>query len=145
MKAMEAPSALQDCLRAEHAAVYGYGVVGGIMATAAPASPDRANADASYLVHRDRRDRLAALIDGLDADPAAAEPAYQLPFEVGGRAGARRLARRIEDRAAAVYAQAVAATVGATRELVAEALTDCAVRGVAWGAAPEAFPGLAEL
>ncbi len=57
-------------------------------------------------------------------------------------AGCRSLARAIEHRTAAVYAFAVSQTVKGTRAMAVDALTDCAVREVAWGAAPEPFPGL---
>lgn len=126
-------NALQSALAAEHAAVHAYGVVGGVLGLSS------ADASAAYAVHRGRRDQLITMI-GRRA--VAAEPAYELPFEVGGPAKARRLAAQVEQRCADVYADVVANTTGANRLYAARALTDCAVRALGWGAEPEAFPGL---
>lgn len=136
--------ALQDCLAAEHAAVYGYGVVGGVLAGVASASPEQELAAAAYVEHRRRRDDLAALIAGQGADPVAAEPAYAVPGQVQTVSDCRDLARTIEDRCAATYADAVARTTGDDRDLVARALTSCALRATAWGGPVEAFPGVTE-
>jgi hypothetical protein len=139
---MSSPDALQRCLAAEHAAVYGYGVVGGVLAGIDRASKLQAYADDCYDVHRARRDSLTNTLAGLGKTPVAAHPAYRLPFQVTGVAGCRSLARAIEHRTAAVYAFAVSQTVKGTRAMAVDALTDCAVREVAWGAAPGPFPGL---
>jgi hypothetical protein len=128
-----AADALQSALAAEHAAVYAYGVVGGVLGAG-----DRLAATA-YTAHRGRRDQLTSM---LGAEAVAAEPAYRLPFDVDGPGRARRLARRVEERCAAVYADVVSRTAGADRLYAARALRDCAVRGLAWGREPEAFPGL---
>ncbi len=136
------PAALQPALEAEYAAVFGYGVVGGVLTAGVSHSDAADDARSSYDVHRQRRDSLRALITAAGAQPAAAEPAYDLPFPVTGQPGAARLARYLEARCAAVYARAVAATVGDTRQLVSTTLVDCATRGAGWGAAPTAFPGL---
>ena len=126
-------NALQSALAAEHAAVHAYGLVGGVLGLSAT------DTSAAYAVHRGRRDQLVTMI-GRRA--VAAEPAYELPFEVSGPARARRLAARVEQRCADVYADVVASTTGANRLYAARALTDCAVRALGWGAEPEAFPGL---
>ncbi|MGI8577327.1 MAG: ferritin-like domain-containing protein [Nocardioidaceae bacterium] len=139
---MTTVAALQSCLAGEHAAIYGYGVVGGALAVTAKASPDVALAQASYDVHRRRRDDLTQLVAALGAEPVAAEPGYAMPFEVVDHNGARRLAREIEHSTAATYSMAVASTTAAMRRFTAEALADCATREVTWGAIPEAFPGI---
>ncbi len=136
--------ALQTCLAAEHAGVYGYGVIGGVIAGVAGASSDQQLAATAYVEHRRRRDDLVRLISDQGADPVAAQAAYDLPGQVETHADCRALGRRLEQRAAAVYAAAVAETVDSERELVARALTSCALRAVDWGAAPTAFPGVAE-
>lgn len=133
---------LQACLAGEHAALYGYGVVGGVLAVTARKSPDRTYAQTSYDEHRARRDDLSRLIAGLGATPVEPRPGYATPFEVVDHNGARRLARDLEHATAVLYGLAVSSTVDATRGFAAHALTDCAVREVAWGATPEAFPGI---
>jgi hypothetical protein len=127
----EQRDALQPALAAEHAAVYAYGVIGGVLQSS--------QSYAAYAAHRGRRDRLSAMIG---ADAVAAEPVYELPFEVSGRARAERLAVRVEQRCAEAYAEVVSQTVGSTRTYAARGLTDCAVRELAWGGGLETWPGL---
>jgi hypothetical protein len=126
-------AALQEALAAEHAAVYAYGVIGGVLGATS------AQTTAAYAAHRGRRDQLTARIG-----PAAvaAEPAYELPFAVSGPAQARRLAVQVERRCAEVYADVVSRTTGAARMYAARGLTECSVRALSWGADFEAFPGL---
>lgn len=138
--------ALQRCLAAEHAAVYGYGVVGGVLAvTTSQDSPLEALATSAYGDHRTRRDALVARLVALGATPVASRPAYALPFPVHTTTACRRLARLLEDRCAALYADAVAGTELGGRRFTAEALRSCAVRAVDWGAEPVAFPGASDL
>jgi Domain of unknown function (DUF4439) len=125
-------TALQAALAAEHAAVYAYGVVGGVLG-------GTAQANAAYAAHRGRRDQLTAR---LGADAVAAEPAYELPFAVTRPGQAERLAVQVERRCAEVYADVVSRTTGATRLYAARGLTECAVRSLEWGGDFEAFPGL---
>lgn len=134
--------ALQDCLAAEHAACFGYAALGGALAGIPDTASDEARADEYYVVHRQARDDLTDLIASLDADPVAAEAAYSVPVLTSERA-CRRLAAKLEQRTAAVYAYAIAETIDDTREMSADALTACAIRAVAWGAAPDPLPGLA--
>jgi hypothetical protein len=128
----EERAALRAALAAEHAAVYAFGVVGGVLV-------DDPDASAAYAAHRGRRDQLTAM---LGTAAVAAEPVYTLPFAVSGPAAAEQLAARVERRCADVYAGVVARTTGRARAYAARALTDCAVRGLSWGAQPEPFPGL---
>jgi uncharacterized protein DUF4439 len=133
---------LQPCLAAEHAAVFGYGVLGGVVSAGVSDAPIAKTAVASYDAHRSRRDLLLELIAATSATPVAAQAAYDVPFRVTGEATARRLAQVIEARCATVYARATAASTGAARALTSGTLLDCAVRAARWGAAPTAFPGL---
>jgi uncharacterized protein DUF4439 len=133
---------LAPCLAAEYAAVFGYGVVGGVLAAGVSDTPLAEAARLSYDVHRDRRDLLLEVFQAAERRPAAAEPVYDIPFRVTGPATARRLAQLIESRGAGVYRQAVASTVADGRRFALETLTDCARRAVDWGAVPVAFPGL---
>jgi len=130
----------QDALAAEHAAVYAYGVAGGVVD---PLSDDGARVRDAYAVHERRRDQLESLLRGLGAEPVAAEPGYALPAPVTGAASATRLAVGIEDRCAVAYAAVVASSTGDVRRAAVDWLADAATRGLGLGAAPTAFPGLA--
>lgn len=131
--------AAQAALAAEHAAVYGYGVVGGRIGTARGAE-----ASAAYASHRARRDALARTVRDLGGEPTAASAAYTLPFPVAGAASAERLAARLEDRVADVYSDLVRAAEGPLRRQAADALREAAVRAARWRGTGVAFPGLAE-
>lgn len=141
---MTALTALQDCLAAEHAAIYGYGVLGGVLAGDGRAAIDQKLAAAGYVAHRTRRDELTAVIAGLDAVPAPAEAAYATPFRIASTTDCRRLGQHIEHRTAAAYSVAVAQTANGTRRMLASALIDAARREVRWGGEPQAFPGIAD-
>ncbi|MFJ4437484.1 ferritin-like domain-containing protein [Streptomyces sp. NPDC088923] len=131
--------AAQAALRAEHAAVYGYGVVGGRVA-----ATRRDDARAAYDAHRARRDALERDVTDLGGTPEPAAAAYTLPFAVPDAAAALRLAGALEERVAAVYADLVRAASGQRRADAAAALREAAVRAVRWGGDGVAFPGLAE-
>ncbi|MFI0262718.1 ferritin-like domain-containing protein [Streptomyces sp. NPDC017056] len=131
--------ALQSALAAEHAVVYGYGVVGGRIG-----ADRRKEAREAYDAHRARRDELGRGIRDLGGTPRAAAAAYELPFPVPDSAAAVRLAAELEDRVAAVYADLVRAGGGARRKDAAAALREAAVRAVRWRGSGVAFPGLAE-
>ncbi|KOX03880.1 hypothetical protein ADK65_05585 [Streptomyces sp. NRRL B-1140] len=131
--------ALQAALAAEHAAVYGYGVVGGRIGEG-----KRAEAVTAYDAHRARRDALVREVKDLGGRPVAASAGYALPFQVPDAAAAVRLAAELEDRVAGVYADLVRAAGGGRRALAAEALREAAVRAVRWRGESVAFPGLAE-
>ncbi|MDX3233419.1 ferritin-like domain-containing protein [Streptomyces sp. ME19-01-6] len=129
----------QAALAAEHAAVYGYGVVGGRI------GDDRLReARDGYAAHRARRDALARTVRDLGGTPEGAAPAYALPFAVPDAAAAVRLAAELESRVAAVYADLVRAADGALRREAAGALREAAVRAVRWRGSGVAFPGLTE-
>ncbi len=136
--------ALDAALAAEHAAVWGYGVVG-----AALAADEREPAAAGESAHRDARDGLVALLAERGADPADAEGAYELPFPVLSAADAAALAVTLEDGVAAAYVRVLGeAAEPATRELAVSALATTEVRAVAWRAragrkpVTNPFPGL---
>ncbi|MEU4468553.1 ferritin-like domain-containing protein [Streptomyces sp. NPDC024017] len=131
--------ALQAALAAEHAAVYGYGVVGGRIGDGR-----RTEAITAYDAHRVRRDALVREVKDLGGRPVAASAGYALPFQVPDAAAAVRLAAELEDRVAGVYADLVRAAGGGRRALAAEALREAAVRAVRWRGKSVAFPGLAE-
>ncbi|PWI15110.1 DUF4439 domain-containing protein [Streptomyces sp. Act143] len=132
-------TALQAALAAEHAAVYGYGVVGGRIREGR-----RTEARSAYDAHRARRDLLAREVRDLGGTPVAAAAGYALPFPVPDSEAAVRLAAELEDRVAGVYSDLVRAAVDERRAMAAEALREAAVRAVRWRGESVAFPGLAE-
>jgi Domain of unknown function (DUF4439) len=131
--------AAQAALAGEHAAVYGYGVVG-----ARIASDRAADARSAYDAHRAQRDRMTRVVRDLGGTPRPAAAAYALPFAVPDSAAAARLAADLEDRVAGVYADLVRAAEGRLRGDAAAALREAAVRAVRWRGRSVAFPGLAE-
>ncbi|KAF4409794.1 ferritin-like domain-containing protein, partial [Streptomyces lycii] len=135
----EALDAVQAALAAEHAAVYGYGVVGGRIG-----DDRRKEAREGYDAHRARRDGLHRTVRDLGGTPEPAAAAYRLPFPVPDAAAAERLAAELEDRLGGVYADLVRASDGALRREAAGALREAAVRAVRWRGRSVAFPGLTE-
>ncbi|GAA3390209.1 ferritin-like domain-containing protein [Streptomyces roseoviridis] len=136
---MTALDAAQAALAAEHAAVYGYGVVG-----ARVGEERRPEATAAYEAHRARRDALRRTVRDLGGEPVAAAAGYALPFPVPDGAAAVRLAAVLEDRVAGVYSDLVRSADGALRRDAASALREAAVRAVRWRGTDVTFPGLAE-
>ncbi|MFD6425851.1 DUF4439 domain-containing protein [Streptomyces sp. NPDC060198] len=135
----QALKAAQAALAAEHAAVYGYGVVG-----ARTSGSRRSEATGAYHAHRARRDALARAVRDLGGVPVAADAAYALPFAVRDGAAALRLAAVLEDGVAGACADLVRATEGTARRDAALALREAAVRAAHWRGSGTAFPGLAE-
>ncbi|MFF6991147.1 DUF4439 domain-containing protein [Streptomyces sp. NPDC010273] len=132
-------TAVQAALAAEHAAVYGYGVVGGRIREGR-----RQEAKTAYDAHRARRDALVREVRDLGGTPVAASAGYALPFPVPDSAAAVQLAAELEDRVAGVYSDLVRAATGGLRATAAEALREAAVRAVRWRGGSVPFPGLAE-
>ncbi|WP_411107656.1 ferritin-like domain-containing protein [Streptomyces sp. cmx-4-9] len=131
--------AAQAALAAEHAAAYGYGVVGA-RADAARTTQARE----AYGGHLARRDALARTVRELGGAPRPAEAAYALPFEVRTPADAERLAADIEDRVAGAYSDLVRAAEGPLRRMAADALSASALYAARWRGVGVAFPGLTE-
>jgi hypothetical protein len=131
--------AAQAALAAEHAAVYGYGVVGGRIAASRETEATQA-----YDAHRSGRDALSRTVAGLGGRPVAAAAGYELPFAVADSAGAVRLAAFLEDRVAGAYGDLVRVAADALRQDAAAGLRAAAVRAVRWSGGSVAFPGLAE-
>lgn len=139
-------AALREALAAEHAAVWGYGVVGDALGTDAGAAvTDAENA------HRDVRDRVTALLVERNEEVVGAEGAYALPFPVLSPTDAAALAVVLEDGTAAAWVRVLdQAAERTTRELAVGYLGAAEVRAVGWRAAAgqtpvtRAFPGLPE-
>src|SRR4051812_42118605 len=91
-------AALGGALAAEHAAVWGYGVVG-----AALGGDARQQATYAESAHRDARDQVSALLAERKADVVDAKGAYALPFPVLSEADAAALGAVLEDGVAAAW------------------------------------------
>ncbi len=137
------PAALYDAIAAEHAAIYGYGMV------SAHSLPIR-----NYLVsttlaeHRRRREQAVSLLTERSVSAPLPAIGYQLPMEVKSPTEAARLAVQMENDCAVAWRAVLEQTDSEQdREFAVTALTQCAVRAALWrevlGAWPvtEAFPG----
>lgn len=129
---------LADALAGEHAAIYGYGVLGAHLT--GPALDLARQAEAA---HRTRRDWLVTRL--ASASPPAADPAYALPFPVTDQASALRLAVGIEERTGDVWRASLADTGGDDRKRALDALTDCALRAARFRRAAGQSPGTVPL
>jgi hypothetical protein len=132
-----AVTALQGALAAEHAAVYGYGVAGAMLAGTA-----QANARADWTAHQVARDTLAAMLTKLGATPVAASPAYALPFTVTTAKAAAKLAAALENGVTRAYLGLVAVSDPTLRAFGAQAMQTSANRALAWSGTTVAFPGM---
>ncbi|WP_019634039.1 DUF4439 domain-containing protein [Actinomadura atramentaria] len=135
---------LGAAVAAEHAAVYGYGVLGARLSGAA-----RETATLVWNAHRAARDALADRLTALGAPVPAAAPVYRLPVRATDARSAARLAALLEDGVAAGYAGLAGAADPALRTLAARAMQEAARRAAHWraraGESPDpvsAFPGL---
>jgi Domain of unknown function (DUF4439) len=137
-------AALGNALAAEHAAVWGYGVVGAALG----GSANKQAVDAET-AHRDVRDQVSALLGARKADVVDAQGAYALPFPVLSDADAAALGAVLEDGVAAAWVRVLdQAAERSTRELAVGVLSAAETRAVGWrvaaGQTPvtRAFPGL---
>lgn len=140
MSPEETTAALQTALSAEHAAIYGYGLLGARL-RGTPHQTARAYWD----VHRTMRDRLRDLIIARQAEPIAAAVAYQLPVQVTSQSTAARLAAALEEKTMIAYLGVVASDDAKVRRFAATAMQETMTRATRWrGSAPQsAFPGMA--
>jgi Domain of unknown function (DUF4439) len=130
-------TALQAALAAEHAAIYGYGMVGALLQ-----GNDQGTAMSYWKLHQDARDTLTEMIVRLDATPVAASAAYDLPFTVDDAASARRLAVYLEDGVTRAYLGIVTVSDAGLRAFGALAMQEPASRATAWSGQTTAFPGM---
>lgn len=136
--------ALQATLAAEHAAVWTFGSLGA--RTSRSASPQLyERLRECHLLHRNRRDHLTRVIRDLGGTPAAAAPAYALSNPAVTIEEVTSAALAAEGAAAASYADLVTHTSGEQRAWAVSALTNAAVRKLAFQGSPEIFPGVGEL
>lgn len=137
---MTLEDSLQAVLAGEHAAVYAYGVVGGIL----HGQPDDLAARSTYDLHRLRRDRVTALLVASGSTPVGTAAAYDLDGPVRTPRQARALAARVEDALIGPYADLVGQAEDGLRATAAAWCSESATRSIGWGGAPTAFPGLPE-
>ena len=137
-------AALSDALAAEHAAVWGYGVVG-----AALGENVRQQGEDAESAHRAVRDQVSALLAGRKADVVDAHGAYALPFPVLSAVDAAALGVVLEEGVAKAWVRVLdQAAERSTRELAVGVLSAAEVRAVGWrvaaGETPVTtpFPGL---
>ncbi len=128
--------ALQAAVAGEHAAVWAAGRAAGELS-----GGRRTAARRELDLHRRARDELRRQVRALGADPVEAAAAYVEPFPVKGATGGRRLMAHVNTALAATYADVAAASQPAARREATARSAAAAVRAVAWGAEPEAFPG----
>jgi hypothetical protein len=135
--ASTAVAALQGALAAEHAAVYGYGVVGAMLA-----GTRQADARADWTAHQVARDTLITMLAKLGATPVAASPAYELPLAVTSAKSAAKLAATLENGVTRAYLGLVAVNNPTMRAFAARAMQISANRALAWSGTTVAFPGM---
>ena len=129
-------SALQRALAAEHAASYGYGVIGAHLS-----GRGRTSAGLDWVAHQRARDQLEQLLSQRGLSPVPAATAYQMPVPVHSSHSARAAAVLVEDGVAAAYLGLVALSEAGMRELGASQLTAAALRASRWRGSTVAFPG----
>lgn len=130
---------LRALVEAEHAAIYGYGVLGGRLS-----DPLREAAQRADDAHRARRDQLAVLLQARRAEVPPTQAAYDVAVSRPGAALA--LAVRLEEGMALRWRDLVGGTDDRTlRKLGVDALTESAVRATQWRRALGRRPGTVAL
>lgn len=131
-----ADAVLCDALATEYGAIYGYGIV------SAYASPELNGLVAATIrQHRERRDRVIALLAGRSVPAPAAAAGYRLPAPVTDSTGAARLAVQMENDIAAAWRAVVErATESTHREFAATALGQSAVLAAQWNRVLGSWP-----
>jgi Domain of unknown function (DUF4439) len=123
---MTAADRLRALVEAEHAAVYGYGLLGARLDEAG-----RRVAQIGYDSHRVRRDQLVAALVAAGGTAPAPLPSYDIA--VADAAGAMALAIRIEVELSVRWRDLVGATGDAAlRRLAVAGLQETAVRAAQW-------------
>lgn len=117
---------LLELLESEHAAVYGYGVLGARLD-----ETTRRLALLAYDSHRARRDQVAARVLERGGDPEPPLPAYDVAVRTEDEALA--LAVRLEEGMTLRWRDLVAGTdERPLRQLALAGLQECAVRAAQW-------------
>lgn len=138
-----ADAALTAALRVEYAAIYSYGLV------SAYCAPELNNlVTIAIHQHRDRRDRVMALLAERKAEVPAAAAGYQPAEPLNTGTEAAQLAVRVENDTAVAWRIVVEqAEQGSDREFAVNAVSQSAVLAARWKRAlgtwpvTRAFPG----
>ena len=126
-------AALLAAIQVEQAALYAYGLAG-----------PRLPLEGQDLLLGGLAAHRARILVLRQAAPDGSEPGAPGGYAVAAPADAdeaRSLLAGVEARLSAAYADLAAATNGDERTEAVLAGCECAVRAVAWGGLPEAFPG----
>ncbi len=126
-------AALISAIEGEEAAAYAYGVAAAFV-TGTQSDLVRGGLAA----HRLKVASLRQLLDRTD------QPLSPLGFELTvpvDAATAATLLADVESRLSAVYADLAAESSGDQRQDAVRAARECAIRAIAWGGTPQAFPG----
>lgn len=126
----------QQTLAAEHAAIWGLGLVGATPPLAVPASN-------ALDIHRARRTRCADAVAALGGDPVTSATAYDIAKPATPRA-ARALAADLEAGCAVAYAALAAAEQRSARAQAAAWLRETTVAIWSWSGTVPALPGLGD-
>ncbi len=126
----------QQTLVAEHAAIWGFGLVGA-------ATPTDLPAQAALDAHRRRRTRCSDEIVDLGGDPVASAPSYDVAAPPNVRA-ARRLAADLENACSVTYAALAGADDRGSRLQGAQWLRESAVAIWAWSGVVPDLPGISQ-
>ncbi|TGD87038.1 DUF4439 domain-containing protein [Mycolicibacterium sp. CH28] len=123
-----ASAALFDAVTAEHAAIYGYGIV------SAHSSPDENDLVSEAMAqHRERREAAIALLSGRSAKVPLPAAGYQLPSAVTDPTAAANLAVQMENDCAVAWRAVIEqATSEQDRAFGVTALTESAVLAARW-------------
>ena len=131
-----AVTALNRLLAGEHAAVFAYPLV------VARIGGRRNLAEAIWEAHRNERDQLTLRLLAENAEPATAEPAYEVGTAPTTPALAAALAAKVERGLAGLAADLIAVATDEDRALGADQLVLAARRVARWTGRPIALPGL---
>lgn len=125
-----------DAVAAEHAAIYGYGVV------SARVMPDQNDLVSEAVAqHRNRREAALSLLKVRSVTAPLPAAGYQLPFPVTGPIGAGKLAVQMEsDCAVAWRAVMEQSDSEQDRAFALTGVTQCAVMAARWRRVLRAWP-----
>ncbi|RMI44265.1 DUF4439 domain-containing protein [Actinomadura harenae] len=139
-------SALQEALKAEHAAVYGYGVLGARLR-----GTTQDTARTIWDDHRAQRDDLISRLAARGVRGVAASPVYRIPVRPTSGRTAAQLAAALERDLVTAYAGLAGVADPALRTVAAREMQQAMTRSVRWQAMAgtgrttgpsSAFPGL---